>query len=183
MNPIDAGLLSYGVLWALVVFNSVLLIATLRSLGLVLTRLPQHGALVIQDVGPRVGQSIAVPEGQRVFSDPKVARMLIVFLSTGCSLCRTIAPSLGSLRQPDVQPLVLIRGDGDERGSLLRLLGPGAEAFTRPDDSAGTALGINITPFALVVDRTQTVIAKGLVNTLEQLESLLEVPVSRRIST
>jgi hypothetical protein len=68
---------------------------------------------------------------------------------------------------------VFIKGDQQEAAKLLELLGPDADAFARVDEVAFDRAGVEITPFALVLDRSLKVVAKGLVNDLQQLEGLI----------
>ena len=173
---LDAMLASYAALWLIVLLNAVLLIATLRSLGLLLMRFPAAGALVLSDQGPSIGETIELAQ---ISATDAPGRYVVVFLSPGCALCRKVAPSLNALSR-EATPVILIKGDEEQARPLMQLLGDAAQ-FAQLNSDAFTQLGIDVTPFALVIDRTRRVLAKGLVNSIEQLESLLVVTHGGRL--
>ena len=160
--------------------NTVLLIATLRTTGLLLTRFPNAGALVLEDQGPALGKTVSEPVTEDL-AERRSQRMLLVFLSTECALCRRIAPSVGSMQRRGVNRVVLIRGDAEAAESLMALLGRNANRFSRVDNEIFVRVGIDMTPFALLLDESRRVIAKGIVNSREQLESLFEPSPERMV--
>jgi hypothetical protein len=173
MNIFDAFFASYIAVWILLAINSVILVATLRTMGLVLARLPRATALVLEDEGIAVGSTLPEAVLRGLHIDPAVERIPLVFLSTSCVLCRRLAPSIAALHGARVAIHVLIKGEDDEVRTLLGLLGTDASRFAVHDDGAFRHAQIEMTPFALVIDREQRVVAKGLVNDLQQLESLI----------
>jgi hypothetical protein len=83
-------------------------------------------------------------------------------MSDGCHVCRGLAPALESLRgEPDLT----------------------VERFDEAEDAdVWSELGIPGSPYAVALDATGTVLAKGTFNNLAQLESVLATAGSRRAS-
>ena len=170
----DLLLASYGALWLITVVNVVILLATLRSVGMVLTRLPVPSALSFDDEGPAIGSTLPA-EVLGIRSAASARPTVVVFLSTSCALCQRLAPSIRAFRKT-FPTQVLIKGEADKALRILELLGEEARLYARIDDNAFGLAAVEVTPFALVVDETGTVTRKGLVNTLQQLESLVFAP-------
>jgi thiol-disulfide isomerase/thioredoxin len=152
--PVSAtGWLAAGLLVALagVLGLSVATLALAREIGELRLRLGPQLALELADEGPPVGRP--VPLIGRFALDGDVKLALAVFSSEGCPLCRALEPSLEWLAgDPFVAMMVF-----DEH----------AEA------GVWRSLGVPGSPYALVLDRAGTVLAKGAFNTGGQLEGML----------
>jgi hypothetical protein len=149
---------SYAALWLAVVLLAALVLSLTRQVGVLHLRLGPRGALEEEGVGP--------PLGARVDHDrlPRDGRaVLVAFTSAGCPMCRQIVPGLPAIaRTPGLAVVHAAYEDAD---------GPEVhEAFAVPG-----------TPFAVYVDPRGVVAAKGTVNTLEQLEGLVEAGRTRSI--
>lgn len=169
---IEALLASYAALWVLMLVNVVLLVGTLRALGLLLARSPAPSALVVDNQGPPVG-TLVTPDRRPVIEwRAGKDRLLMIFLSTTCALCHKIAPSVGAINGR-AQPLVFIHGSGPAADEFLSLLDKRVRASASIDRRAFDSFQVEATPFAVVLDREYRVTAKGIVNSLQQLESLL----------
>jgi methylamine dehydrogenase accessory protein MauD len=100
----------------------------------------------------------------------------MVFSALACSACAELAPALRSLAGSDggAVNLVIVGMDGDEASNqdYARTRHLDRLAYV-VDPSLGARLGVTATPYALLLDGQNEVRAKGIVNNLEQLESLL----------
>ncbi|HEX2379041.1 MAG TPA: MauE/DoxX family redox-associated membrane protein [Gaiellales bacterium] len=146
---------SYVVLWLAVAALAVLVLALYRQVGVLHLRLGPRGALEEEGEGPELGAAIghpAVPEGRAA---------LVAFTSAGCPVCHQIVPGLRVL-QRDPALAVVHAAYEEEDGPELHA------AFDVPG-----------TPYAVYLDAAGVVRAKGTVNTLEQLESLVAAGGSR----
>ena len=146
---------SYAVLWLAVAGLVALVLSLYRQVGVLHLRLGPRGALEEEGEGPELGAAIdhpAVPAGRAA---------LVAFTSAGCPVCHQIVPGLRAL----------------ERDPALRVVHAAYENAEGPELHA--AFDVPGTPYAVYLDAAGVVRAKGTVNTLEQLESLIAAGGSR----
>jgi len=143
---------SYVILWVLVLVLAVAVVALLRQIGVLHARLHPLGANFAGE-GPAL-ESAAPPLGDVVYADAPLT--LLTFTSPGCEVCKVLRPSLDALRRgyPEVQL----------REVDLESARPVFDAFN-----------VRSTPYVVAVDRDGVVRGRGIVNSLEQIEELLEV--------
>ena len=128
---------------------AVMVFALAREVGMLRLAIGPQSALEIPDEGPAIGSA----SGLAPLLDPRPELGLAVFTSEGCGLCRQLAPAVASLaRDPHVAVIEL--DEVRDAAHWERLEVPGS-------------------PYALALDRSGTVLAKGTFNSLGQLESLL----------
>jgi methylamine dehydrogenase accessory protein MauD len=163
---------SYVVLWILVLFQFLALISLYRHVGLIHMRFGPRGALAMAGEGPPVGERIPEPvftdiEGvEHALTDGLHDRMLI-YLSASCVTCQQLLPGIRTLsRESDAQIVILTLESSAPYESVLS-----GFPIVRADELARRHLVYN-TPFAIGVDSHGTVVSKGIVNTLEHLEDL-----------
>ncbi len=154
---------AFVVQWVLVLMLCVVVVALARQVGTLHLRLGPRGALEIDTEGPPLGEAPpAIPatdhQGARVkLGDPGDPR-LVVFSSPTCIVCREVAPAVpAAAAAAGLVPMIL------------------------HDPEAERVYDVPGTPFALVMDETGVVRAKGTVNNLEQLEGLVDT-ANRRSS-
>ena len=145
-------LVSYLVLWLLVVVLSFAVVALLRQIGVLHARLAPMGTHPAGE-GPALGTPAAVDQlqidvGRRPLS-------VVAFTSPMCTICAALAPSLAALA----------RQYHDVQVETVDL----APATQRVFD----AFAVRSTPYVVVVDDTGVVRGRGVANTLEQIEELL----------
>jgi len=169
---------SYVVLWLLVVALTTLVLALARQVGTLHLRLGPRGALEIDDEGPPLGEAPQPTElesagGGSILLGGGGPERLVLFVSPSCPVCREVAPSLAPIaRAGGLEPLVVADVDDVEAGHLrdeLRTPAPIAHGA----ELAGS-WAVPGTPYAVVLDRWGVVRAKGTVNSLEQLEGLVD---------
>ena len=155
-------LVSYVVLWALVLGLSLVVIALLRQVGVLHLRLSPTGALDTGE-GPPLGERAPRP------LTPEGREALVVFGSESCGMCRDLLPSATALARSDPHLSVVVASTSSAFAGMAE---PPATAVADP--VAVSAFRVKATPFAVYVDPDGVVRAKGIVNTLEHLESLVD---------
>jgi NADH:ubiquinone oxidoreductase subunit K len=140
------------VLAAAVVVLAALVLALYRQVGLLTLRVGPGVAFELAEEGPPLGEPAPELTGL-AGSGPELA----VFFSPGCRLCRQLAPGVRALGREGLAVHVVY--ESEQPQTFERWAVPG-------------------TPFAThIVDGT--VVAKGTVNTLEQLEQLVSIGEER----
>jgi len=179
---ITFGLVGLGILN--VVFL-LLLLAFARQLGVVLVRLGPSTVRATAS-GPQIGErvepfSVVDRFGVTHAVDrTKFESTLLVFVSPACGACRDLAPGLGTFSRDYLDRLrvyvvstVVASDAADSDASFVGALG-GNVPFSR-DRALGKTFGIQATPYAVLLGPELDVRVKGIVNNLDQLESLLAV--------
>jgi len=177
----DILVVSNVILWVLVVVLSVTVLALARQVGVLHERVAPAGALTPTS-GPKVGElteSIDTQDlqGNRVAVGGANAGVvtLLMFVSPTCPVCRTLVPTAKSLARHEGLDLVFA-SDGDSIASHQAYvkdldLGPYQYVLSQ---TLGMQFGVSKLPFAVLIDAGGTLVSKGLVNTREHLESLVE---------
>jgi hypothetical protein len=151
----DGLTIAVAVLALAVVALGVLVLALYRQVGLLTLRVgPVQGALELEGEGPDLGAVPPALAGLR-----RRGSELVAFVSPTCRLCRELLPGVQALGRD---------------GLTVRVVDEGRE----PD--VFRSWNVPGSPFAVhVVDGV--VAAKGLVNTLEQLEGLIRLGTARSV--
>ena len=163
--------------------EGVVLYLVLRQLGFVLRRVGPVGARSSSE-GPRVGENIAYHLAEILGRNFEGKAKLIVFVSDECSICRVIregAMNLTKSWRADASIVLIYDCFDKTREVALRKLSGGlyeVRAYLKRQE-----LGATFVPFAVVTDDAWTVVAKGLVNEIGHLESLLELERAKRQET
>jgi hypothetical protein len=135
-----------------VVGLGVLVLALYRQVGVLSARLAPQRALELAEEGPEIGRP--APELDDL---SRTGSALVAFFSPTCPLCRDLAPAVGALRRDGIQ--VRVVDEAADQDAFERWNVPGS-------------------PFAVHV-LEGAVMAKGLVNTLEQLDGLISLGYAR----
>lgn len=169
---------SYVVLWALVVLLGITVVALARQIGTLHLRLGPRGALEMDEEGPPLGT--ALPEENLVDVDgversvggPGTSQLLL-FVSPGCMVCEQVLPGIPAVaRSSSLAPFVLTDVDEHETRRAYRSKDIGAPLL--PARFAVERYEVPGTPYAIVLDDSGIVRAKGTINNLEQLEGLVD---------
>jgi len=171
-------LVSYVVLWGLVLFLAVLVAALARQIGVLHMRLSPRGALEVDEEGPPLGEM--PPPAEVVDLEGAAHRVggpgppaLLLFVSPGCPICREVLPGVApAARAGELRPLVLV--DDDDPGALDHYRQRDPRVPVAAAEDVAETYDIPGTPFAVVLDEAGVVRAKGTVNTLEQMEGLVD---------
>lgn len=170
-------------LWLVVIVLAVVVLALVRQVGILHERVAPAGALVGRET-PRVGEEAPAIEvrdwrghAHRIGGPSGDGRsLLLLFVSPTCPVCTTLLPVIESVEQAEQARLrVVLASDGPaaEHEAFVARHG-----LTRRPYVLSTALGVAYQvgrlPYAVLIDAAGIVRARGLVNTREHLESLLE---------
>ncbi|MDQ3890234.1 MAG: thioredoxin family protein, partial [Actinomycetota bacterium] len=132
---------------------AVLVLALYRQVGVLALRIGPRAALELAEEGPNVGAATPPLAGLS-----REGGVLVAFFSAGCRLCRELAPAVRAL---------------EREGLRVRIVYEEEEAEAFGD------WNVPGSPF-VVYALDGKVAAKGLVNTLEQLDDLVALGVARR---
>ena len=167
-------------LWVLVVVLAIAVFALARQVGVLHARVAPAGALSPTS-GPKVGEtmeSIAALDlaGQVVtIGGERSRRLLLLFVSPTCPVCKALVPVARSLaRNEDLELVFASDGpDATQHERYVEALGLDDHRYVL-SEALGIAYGVAKLPFAALVDTSGVLLSRGLVNTREHLESLLE---------
>ena len=137
---------------------AIAVLALAREVGMLRLRLGPEGALEIAEEGPELGSRNAVI--QRFEAKPAAELALAVFTSSDCRVCGSLEPAVTALARDPILAVATFEEKAD------------AEVWEE--------LGIPGSPFAVALDLSGTVLAKGTFNNLAQLESVLHAAERRR---
>jgi len=159
---------------------AVLLFALARQVGVLHERLAPMGAMT-SDRGPAVGElaptlSVATLAGERIEVGGASAAgrsRLLLFVSPNCPVCKKLLPIARSFASAERLEVVLI-GDGALAAQRAMIEQFGLERLAYVNSpQVGMAFQVGKLPYAVLIDASGVVRAKGLVNSREHLESLV----------
>lgn len=153
---------AFVVQWVALAVLAVVVVALARQIGVLHLRLEPLGALEIDDEGPGVGdapppRSARAAAGSTVFVGGEGEQRLLAFVSPTCPVCERVLPSLPAAANAF-----------------------GLELQVVSDPELERAYNVPGVPFVVVFDEFGVVRSKGTVNTLEQVEGLVDT-ARRRI--
>jgi methylamine dehydrogenase accessory protein MauD len=175
---------SYVILWALVIVLSLLVFALARQVGVLHERVAPAGALMPTS-GPKVGELTDVMpltdlNGYAVAvggADSEGLATLVMFISPTCPVCKSLVPTARSLASHESKRMRLVfASDGDkleQHVAYVRDLDIEDYPYT-VSQSLGIAYAVSKLPFAVLIGSDGALKSKGLVNSREHLESLVE---------
>lgn len=171
--------ISNVLLWVTVLCLVLVVLALSRQIGVLYERVAPMGALTI-DKGPAVGEAaprFELPDlrGQTVaVGGARAHSQLLFFLSPSCPVCKKMLPILKSVAQTEAGWLrVVLASDGEMPEHLLFYQQAALQTFPYLlSTELGMKFQISKLPYAVLIDETGVVRAKGLINSREQLESL-----------
>ena len=178
----EALLVSNVLLWCLVIALAIIVVALARQVGILHERVAPAGALMPTN-GPKVGelttaQALADLDGRPLAiggASADGAATLVLWVSPTCPVCRTLVPTAVSLVKRERLRLVLA-SDGenvDQHRRYVADLGIAGYPYV-VSQALGVAFAVSKLPFAALIAPDGTLASKGLVNTREHLESLVE---------
>ncbi len=155
-------------------------LALARQVGVLHVRVAPAGALDANR-GPAVGDkapplALATLDG-RAFTvggaSPGRANRLLMFVSAQCPMCKTLIPVAKSFAAAERVELVFV-GDDDAGVQQALVTAQGLEAYPFVNSGeVGRLFEVDKLPHAVLLGGDGTVLAKGLVNSREHLESLI----------
>jgi len=177
-------LISHAILWVLVIVLSLLVFALARQVGVLHERVAPAGALMPTN-GPKVGEvsdvmSVTDLNGNTLNIggvDSQGLATLILFISPTCPVCKSLVPVARSLVSYEGRRMQLVfASDGDkieQHAAYVADLDIGDYPYI-VSQPLGMAYAVSKLPFAVLIGSDGALKSKGLVNTREHLESLIE---------
>lgn len=175
-----AWLVSYVVLWGVVLFQGLVIFILLRQLGVMYLGTAQGVANDGLPIGDRAPDFTASGlEGQDIsLADFRGRPLLLVFGSPNCVPCRQLIPDLHVFareRAAEMRVLFLSRSEVEESRRFADELNLEVPIATVPNDELADKFRARVTPFAFLVDGEGVIQAKGLANNRDHLELLVRM--------
>jgi len=181
---VDALIVSNVVLWILLGGLALVVFALTRQIGVLHERLAPAGALTLAG-GIKAGETVpalalTTLDGRTLQLDSFAADkrgVLLFFLSPTCPLCKALLPVVTKIAKEERGWLDLIfASDGGTRGEHeAYVVDRQLQAFPYVvSQELGIAFQVGKLPYAALLDESGVLVAKGLVNSREHLESLFE---------
>jgi methylamine dehydrogenase accessory protein MauD len=179
---VETLVVAVALLWLLVIVLALMVLALARQVGVLHERVAPAGALQPTN-GPRIGELTRAA----VFSNLNGAETsvggassgaqatLVLWISPTCPVCRALVPTARSMAADERLRLVFA-SDGDkleQHTAYVAELGIGAYPYIVSQE-LGMSYAVSKLPFAVLIDAGGILRSKGLVNTREHLESLVE---------
>ncbi len=177
-------IVSSGLLWVIVIILSFLVFALARQVGILHERVAPAGAL-LPTSGPKVGEMTEAMnlndlDGKKITIggvDSSDLATLIMFISPTCPVCKSLVPIAQSLASHESHQMRLIfASDGDNHNQHLAYVSD-LNIKRLPyiiSQPLGLRYEVSKLPFAVLIGGDGTLKSKGLVNSREHLESLVE---------
>jgi len=175
--------IAIGLLWVVVIALGIAVFALSRQIGVLLERVAPAGALLSGkglasgELAPELALTALDGAPVQVGGTRSNARStLVFFLSPTCPMCEAVLPAVRSIARSEHAWLdVVLASDGDDEdhdGYVRR-----NRLFNLPyvvSAKLGVGFRVGQLPHAALVDENGLVVAAGLTNTREHVESLLE---------
>ena len=176
----DTLTVSVVLLWLAVIALGVMLWALSRQVGVLFERVAPMGALVT-DAGPAVGDASPSFSLRGIQSEPvqiggpSERPTLLFFLSPTCPVCKKLIPVLKALVRDERRHLQVVLASDGEAAEHLRFVNEQGLQNMPYVLSTDLGMGYRVSrlPYAVLLDAQGVVASKGLVNSREQLDSLL----------
>jgi methylamine dehydrogenase accessory protein MauD len=176
---VTALIVANALAWVAIAILVVAVLALARQVGVLHERVAPMGALTM-DHGPEVGSAAPVFDlpalgGAQLSIGRATGRpVLLFFLSPTCPVCKKLVPVLRSLRAGEAGLDVILASDGEQAEHLAFYKREKLAPFPYVLSAAlGMTFRISKLPYAVLIGPDGKIAAKGLVNTREQIESLL----------
>lgn len=166
-------------LWCVVIVLSIIVLALARQIGVLHERIAPVGALALGQ-GPQPGEAAPRIDAETLAGTPVTIGgkrpdgqpQLLFFVAPSCPVCKQLLPTARLVAESERAALLLV-GDGDHRPHRDM-----AERFNIPltdfvnSADVGQIYRVGKLPYAVLIDDDGAIVAQGLVNTREHLESL-----------
>lgn len=181
---IEALIISNTILWIALIALALMVFALTRQVGILHERIAPAGALMPTS-GPKVGELTQALELTALNGDGVTIggvnksglATFILYVSPTCPVCKALVPTAQMLVQSEANRMRLVlASDGDEVSSHQRY----SQDMNLNDtpyllsEELGRTFEVSKLPFAVLIAADGTLRGKGLVNTREHMESLIE---------
>lgn len=168
-------------LWLALIGGAVVLLGVTRQVGILHERSAPLGAM-ITDHGPDIGDSAPTfdvfdyyGKALRIGGPEALGReTLLMFTAPTCPICDKLLPIIKSVaRDEKVSVLLISDGQPEDHARFLKNHDLGDIPYIVSPE-VGMRFQVGKIPYGVVLDQHGKIRAKGLTNTREHLESLLE---------
>jgi methylamine dehydrogenase accessory protein MauD len=167
--------------WIVIIGLAAVLLALVRQVGVLHHRIAPAGALMISE-GVKIGQrapemAVQTLDGQEILvGRPDALSTLFMFVAPDCPVCAKLIPALTSIaRQESSWLRVVFASDGKGSDHAAFRHAKGLDAFPYV---VSTELGLTFQvaklPFGVLLDENGVLVAQGLTNSREHVESFFE---------
>jgi len=162
----------------LLIIFAVLLLLTIRQVGILSLRLGPVGSRTT-NLGPELGSNQANNEflHEMIYSLSlnKKINVLLAFVDPDCGGCRILFPALRTVAREQRDQLLVVALVGSSNGNGIDKLGNqlGKYIHVLDGENLYKEWSISGTPYCVILDENLKVAGKGVTNTVEHLESLL----------
>lgn len=173
-------LVSQIFVWAMLILMATMMVALARQVGVLHERIAPMGALTMAG-GPSIGEhlplmSAVTLDGEALTlggASPRERPLLLMFVAPSCPVCKKVSPIAKHVAKSDGLDLVFI-SDGDvvEQKKMIGQLDIAAYPFVNSPD-IGMRLQVGKLPYAFLLNAEGLLVAKGLINSREHIESLV----------
>jgi methylamine dehydrogenase accessory protein MauD len=180
MEPL---LVSNALLWVLVIGLALVVLALARQIGVLHERIAPAGALSLSG-GLKAGETVpplalsSLAHGDLTLDEfsKRQHGVLLFFLSPTCPVCKSLLPVVQRIaREEPWLELVLASDGGEQREHQSYVNEHGLDGIPYVlSQELGLTFQVSKLPYAVLVDEAGILVAQGLVNSREHLESLLE---------
>ena len=143
-------IVSYVLLWIAVIVLGFTVVALLRQIGVLHTRVAPMG---VHFAGEGPDRDTPAPD-RSAYDYSAIPFTLVAFTSPTCELCATLLPQLRHMVTTYDEVDLRILSSSDQQATF--------ESFA-----------VRSTPYLVVVDQAGTVKSRGVANTLDQVEEML----------
>ena len=176
-------LISYVVLWGLVLVLGFLLLGALRALAVLRWRLDQLIATTPRRLGRdglRVGSkapdfTLAGPDGTEVaLHDFAGQPVLLAFLQAACKPCREVVPELNRVHQKGkVKVIAVNTGEAEAVGQWVAEVGARFPVLVQSQRDLSRQYQVVASPFGFLINDQGIIRAKGIISNREHLDFVL----------
>jgi len=173
-------LVSYIVLWGVVLFQGAAIFLLLRQLGMMYLGTAQGVARDGLPAGTEAPAFAAEGLDGRTVSleEFRGLPLLLVFGSANCAPCKSLMPDLNVFAdemQDELRVLFLSRGEAEPARRFVGETNAQVPVAVHPDESLPEEYKARVTPFAFLIDAEGVIQAKGLANNRSHLDMLLSM--------
>jgi methylamine dehydrogenase accessory protein MauD len=166
--------------WLAIAGLALCVVALARQVGVLHERVAPVGALSMSK-GPAVGERVPrlaatnLDGREVVIGAPRSSgrRVLLLFVSAHCPICKVILPLAKQFAREERLDLILV-GDApleEQRALVEKFDLHGIDFINSP--VIGMTFQVGKLPYAVLIGKEMTLVAQGLVNSREHLESLV----------
>jgi methylamine dehydrogenase accessory protein MauD len=184
-----AWLISYFVLWGLVLLLGFLLFGTLRTLAVQGWRLDQLEATMPSRVGRsglkpgRKAPNFMLPtvEGREVsLGDYRGHTVLLVFVQPGCGPCSSVVPALNRVEASgEAQVLAINKADPEQARRWVEDTGATFPVLVQQNLDVSKRYEMLATPFGFLIDEHGVIASAGIVNNGKHVRFLFSTAQER----